>query len=97
MGPKTHSELAGESFVPLLKDPSRPGKGGAFSMVTRGKLQGHSIRTARWRYTEWDQGRRGVELYDQNHDQENINNLAEPPLFAQEMSSLKQRLGQMSH
>ncbi|MCP4453505.1 MAG: sulfatase [Planctomycetes bacterium] len=92
VGAKTHSELAGESFVPLLKDPSLPGKGVAYSTATRGKLQGHSVRTSRWRYTEWDQGRRGVELYDQKHDPENIRNLAKDPRFAEQVSSLKTRL-----
>ena len=62
--------------MPLLKDPAQRGKGIAFSMVKRGAIQGHSVRTARWRYTEWDQGRRGIELYDQKHDPENICNLA---------------------
>ncbi|MFC1652657.1 sulfatase [Planctomycetota bacterium] len=85
-------KLAGASFLPLLKNPALPGKGVAFSMVTRGKFQGHSVRTERWRYTEWDQGHHGIELYDQKHDPENINNLAEDPRFAQKVSVLKQRL-----
>lgn len=95
VGAKAPSHLAGESFVPLLRDPARAGKGAAYSMVTRGKFRGYSVRTERWRYTEWDQGRRGIELYDQKHDPENINNLAENPLFAKERAALKQRLHQV--
>ena len=26
---------------------------------------GYSIRTEKWRYTEWDNGKRGAELYDE--------------------------------
>ena len=29
---------------------------------------GRSVRTIKWRYTEWDEGRRGIELYDLEAD-----------------------------
>ena len=67
--------LAGQSLRPLLKDPSKPGKSAAFTIVTRGPAQrGHSIRTDRWRYTEWSDGER--ELYDHHADPEETKNLA---------------------
>jgi iduronate 2-sulfatase len=37
---------------------------------------GYSLRTPRWRYTEWDEGRRGRELYDHDADPREITNLA---------------------
>lgn len=29
---------------------------------------GRTVRTPRWRYAEWDEGRRGVELYEHEND-----------------------------
>ena len=37
---------------------------------------GQTIRTERYRYTEWDSGNHGVELYDHETDPEEMNNLA---------------------
>src|SRR5690606_5119212 len=32
------------------------------------RFYGYSLRTPRWRYTEWDAGRQGRELYDHSQD-----------------------------
>jgi iduronate 2-sulfatase len=37
---------------------------------------GYSLRTARWRFTEWDEGREGRELYDHDADPKEAANLA---------------------
>ena len=66
--------LAGRSLRPLLADPAQPGKAAAFTLVTRGPQQrGDSIRTERWRYTEWSDGAR--ELYDHDADPEETKNV----------------------
>ncbi len=71
-GVKPPASLAGKSLRPLLDDPARPGKSAAFTLVTRGPQRGDSVRTNRWRYTEWSDG--AHELYDhQNDPDENIN------------------------
>lgn len=68
--------LAGCSLWPQLRNPAAPGRDAAFTMVTRGQGQrGDSIRTDRWRYTEWSDGTR--ELYDHTSDPEETANLAE--------------------
>jgi arylsulfatase A-like enzyme len=69
--------LEGTSLVPVMNDPDRPWKKAAFSQYPRQKVMGHSIRTDRYRYTEWaepGQEPAGVELYDHQTDPaENLN------------------------
>lgn len=70
--------LEGVSAMPLLARPDRPWKKAAFSQYPRGKVMGYSMRTERFRYTEWqDRKTRAAlarELYDHDRDpQENIN------------------------
>lgn len=77
----------GFSLAPLLKDPKASWDHPAYSQVARfdrgednGEMKmGRSVRTERWRYTEWDGGRAGVELYDHDLDNGEMNNLANDP------------------
>ena len=66
--------LAGQSLLPLLRDPDAPGKAAAFTLVTRGAARGDSVRTPRWRFTRWSDG--AVELYDHDSDPEENRNVA---------------------
>jgi len=66
--------LAGRSLRPILRDPTMAGKPAAFTLVTRGPARGDSIRTDRWRYTEWSDG--STELYDHATDPEETRNVA---------------------
>jgi len=81
--------LDGTSLVPMLRDPTARVKQAAMTQVRRGNWQGRSVRTERWRYTEWDGGRRGVELYDMQEDPGESHNLADEPDRSEVMQELK--------
>jgi arylsulfatase A-like enzyme len=53
---------------------------------------GYSLRTPRWRYTEWDEGRAGRELYDHDTDPRELTNLATDPVHAATVAALSQQL-----
>jgi uncharacterized sulfatase len=81
--------LAGQSLVPLLRNPTAPGKSAAFTVVVRGSNQrGDSIRTERWRYTRWSDG--ATELYDHDSDPGETRNVAS--LHASMAAELDRRL-----
>ena len=83
------SNLAGVSLRPLLTKPDEPWDRPAFTQVQRGDFPGHSVRTPRWRYTEWDGGQQGVELYDEQNDPGEMKNLAADPKLAATIAELK--------
>lgn len=64
--------VEGHSLLPLLKDPSAAWSHPAFTVTPRGR----TVRTERWRYTEWEEGKSGMELYDEQADPHEMKNLA---------------------
>jgi iduronate 2-sulfatase len=71
--------MEGTSFTPLLSSPQREWKKAAYTIVARGKNRfGRSVRTDRYRYTEWDDGEHGVEFYDHETDPNEWTNVAWP-------------------
>ena len=81
--------LEGFSLRPLLENPDAPWSHAAFTQVQRGKFPGHSVRTERWRYTEWDFGKQGAELYDHDADPHELHNLASDPKYAGTIAEMK--------
>ncbi len=94
-GLKPQGKLQGKSLRPLLDDPLAKWDEAAFSQVTRGKLMGRTVRTPRWRYIEWDDGKKGIELYDRENDPSEETNLAAEPARAKTVKRLKELLQRM--
>ena len=90
-GHKPPHALAGKSLRPVLEDATRAHKEAAFTLVTRGpKNFGQSVRTARWRFTQWSDGT--MELYDHDADPEETHDVSAVPDTAAAIAELKTRL-----
>ena len=89
-GLKPPKDLQGFSLVPLLKNPDAAWKHPAFTQVQRANTPGHSIRTEQYRYTEWNFGKAGEELYDEINDPQELHNLFNDPHYSKVVSQLQQ-------
>jgi iduronate 2-sulfatase len=104
---KPPENLQGQSLVPMLRDPAATGRGWALTQVQRGgggaavsreakatgrRFFGYSLRTPRWRYTEWAEGEQGRELYDHDNDSKELTNLADNAAHARTVAELSQQL-----
>jgi len=97
-------DLAGTSLRPILEDPAAEVKDVAITQNPRPpycrgkdpKVMGYSIRTGRFRYTEWrrfDDGRAVArELYDHAEDPRETVNVAERPEHQASVKRLAKRL-----
>ncbi|MDO8541323.1 MAG: sulfatase [Opitutaceae bacterium] len=102
------TNVQGQSLVPILRNASTAGRGWALTQVMRseagrgggggkkkaglGRFAGYSLRTPRWRYTEWGEGQQGRELYDHDADPKEITNLATVSAHAQTVAELSRQL-----
>lgn len=82
----------GASMAPLLDEPARKWKQAVFSQYPRGRIMGYTMRTDRWRYTEWRQRKDAAvtarELYDHKTDTGENVNLAGGPEHAETVKRL---------
>jgi arylsulfatase A-like enzyme len=91
------ANLQGRSLVPLLKQPATATTGTALSQFPRGKeVMGYSLRTDRYRYTEWrnvtTSATLATELYDEQADpDENTNRAAQPAALDPQLTSTLSR------
>lgn len=75
------ANLHGRSLAPLLRNASAAWDRPAVTQVARGQrgpnvLMGYSLRNERYRYTMWDNGQAGEEMYDYEKDPRELRNLA---------------------
>lgn len=101
-------ELDGKSLKTLVNNPKAAWDKPAFTQVSRGTptatgdklpaktnwFMGYSVRTPRYRYTEWDNGAKGTQLYDYDTDPGELKNLASDPAHAETAKKLKALLAQ---
>ncbi len=99
-GLKAPVDLDGVSLTPLMKGQKQTVKPIAVSQYPRGDLMGYSIRTERYRYTEWINNWRtsdpydpelvhGRELYDYLKDPMETSNVAADPHYSETLSELQ--------
>ncbi len=106
-GLKPAVKLDGLSLRPLLQDPNANWAKPALTQQSRGVpvgtfetgkkpatpgYMGYSLRTERWRYTAWDAGRKGLELYDHDADPQEMKNLANDPAHEKTRAELQAQL-----
>lgn len=90
----TPDYLEGRSFSAVLKNPSLSFRTSVSAVVRRGEMLGRTVKTDKWRYTEWDNGEKGMELYDQVNDPVEYNNLATNQSYATVIAEMKKLLYQ---
>ena len=96
----------GASLKPLLEDPTAAWEKPAVTQVSRGTptvtgdklpkkqqwFMGYSIRNERYRYTEWDDGNKGRQLYDYEKDPNELTNLADDARSAEVLKQMQEML-----
>ncbi|MFN7924707.1 MAG: sulfatase [Bryobacteraceae bacterium] len=89
-GLKPPANLEGQSFVPLLDNPSRAWKKAAFTQVSNKKeIVGRAVRTDRYRYIRWEGAYPDDELYDHRSDPHEYTNLARDPSRAGDVKAMR--------
>ena len=84
------AQVSGISLVSVLRNPATSVRESAYTIaLSRGgwdrpewqheDVMGETVRTERYRYTEWAEGTMGVELYDYHADPAELTNVANEP------------------
>lgn len=85
----------GHSLVSLLRNPSAPWNYPAYSVTAYQSHLGKSVRTERWHYVQWDDGKSGEMLLDQSNDPHELKNLATDPAYAKTVREMRALLSRM--
>jgi arylsulfatase A-like enzyme len=87
--------LEGHSLAPLLKDPQAQWSHPAYTVCNNAGARGQSVRTERWRYSEWNGGAAGAVLFDEQADPHEMKNLADDPTHKAVVAEMKSLLAKL--
>jgi iduronate 2-sulfatase len=90
----TPDYLEGKSFAKVVTDPSLPFRSEVRAIIRRGNMTGRMVKNANWRYVEWDEGRKGNELYSQHDDPMEYHDLTGEAEYEDVVSSMRELLYQ---
>jgi iduronate 2-sulfatase len=88
-------KIEGESLKPALTKGKLPWTDVAYSVTEYRGTLGKSVRTSRWHYVEWGEGKSGSMLFEHPKDSRELNNLANDPKFAGVVAEMKSLLQKM--
>lgn len=87
--------IEGYSFATLLKNPKANRNHPAYSVTQYQNKIGKSVRTSRWHYVEWEEGKLGNMLFDHTKDPLELKNLAGDRAYAKTVIEMKELLKKM--
>lgn len=87
--------VSGNSFASVVKNPKAKWDFPAYAVVEYRKILGKSVRTSRWHYVEWDDGKARAMLYEHPKDALELKNLAQDPKYVKVVDEMKQLLAKM--
>ncbi|HVQ36950.1 MAG TPA: sulfatase [Pyrinomonadaceae bacterium] len=92
---KAPAKIEGHNLSALLRNPLAKWDHPALTVVKyQGKL-GKSVRTERWHYVIWDDGKAGEMLLDHANDPLELKNLAGDPAYAETVKKMRQLIEQI--
>ena len=94
--PKPPHSLQGKSLAKVLNNPQLSVRNHSYTIVSRGKKLGKTIRTDTWRYAEWGSPK-DIELYNMKDDPNQYNNLANNPEYKEVIKKLSHQIKQKSN
>ncbi len=86
--------LEGKSFLRSIQHPELPFRNVVYTIVKRGLFLGKMIKTEKWRYVEWDDAKMGIELYNQENDKYEYNNLAQQSEYSNVLNDMKKLMAE---
>jgi arylsulfatase A-like enzyme len=87
--------LEGHSVVTLARDPQAAWAHPAYTVCRNGPAIGQSVRTERWRYSEFTGGSGGAVLFDHEKDPHEMTNLANDPQHRTVVEEMKGLLAKL--